>query len=113
MFNEVLSYLILTDLPKLGMPKSYRDFLSQAAEFGIIWDVFHGCKRQVLWHVVAPWIWPSQEELERRLAKARYCRSVLTDQNQASTAPRMTFVERRMVLEIDNRSEAARHIVAV
>eukprot|EP00435_Cladocopium_sp_Y103_P073185 s164_g42.t1 len=45
------------------------------------------------------------EELERRLAKARYCRSVLTDQNQASTAPRMTFVERRMVLEIDNRSE--------
>ena len=53
MFNEVLSYLILTDLPELGMPKSYRDFLSQAAEFGIIWDVFHGYKRQVLWHVVA------------------------------------------------------------
>ena len=42
MFNEVLSYLILTDLPQLGMPKSYRDFWSQAAEFGIIWDVFHG-----------------------------------------------------------------------
>lgn len=42
MFNEVLSYLILTDLPQLGMPKSDRDFLSQAAEFGIMWDVFHG-----------------------------------------------------------------------
>lgn len=44
------------------------------------------------------------EELERRLAKARYCRSTLTDQN-VTTAPRMTFVERRLVLEVDNRSE--------
>lgn len=45
------------------------------------------------------------EELERRLAKARYCRSTLTDENVGGTAPRMTFVERRMVLEVDNRTE--------
>lgn len=44
------------------------------------------------------------EELERRLAKARYCRSTLTDQN-VSSAPRMTFVERRLVIEVDNRYE--------
>ena len=42
------------------------------------------------------------EELERRLSKARYCRSTLSEQ---AAAPRMTFVERRVVLEVDNRSE--------
>lgn len=49
----------------------------------------------------------AKEELERRLAKARYCRSTLTDENVGGTAPRMTFVERRMVLEVDNRTEEA------
>ncbi|CAJ1408198.1 unnamed protein product, partial [Effrenium voratum] len=43
------------------------------------------------------------EELARRLAKARYCRSTLTD--QAVAGPRMTLVERRLILEVDNRSE--------
>ena len=71
-----------------------------------IWAVFHSQNLPTEGAIR----WPSQEELERRLAKARYCRSVLTDQNHNNTAPRMTFVERRMVLEIDNRSEAARQL---
>jgi len=44
------------------------------------------------------------EELGRRLAKARWCRSTLTD-SAPIDAPHVTLVERRVVLEIDNRTE--------
>eukprot|EP00930_Biecheleria_cincta_P045141 TRINITY_DN31118_c0_g1_i1.p1 TRINITY_DN31118_c0_g1~~TRINITY_DN31118_c0_g1_i1.p1 ORF type:complete len:897 (-),score=215.42 TRINITY_DN31118_c0_g1_i1:84-2774(-) len=44
------------------------------------------------------------EELGRRLAKARWCRSTLTDKIP-ETAPKVTLVERKIVLEVDNRTE--------
>ncbi|CAE7605464.1 ATJ10, partial [Symbiodinium sp. CCMP2456] len=47
---------------------------------------------------------PLPEELHKRLGKARYCRSTLTDQS-LDTAPRMTLVDRRLILEVDNRME--------
>jgi len=45
------------------------------------------------------------EELGRRLAKARWCRSTLTDGEPSEAVPRVTLVERRLIIEIDNRTE--------
>lgn len=47
------------------------------------------------------------EELATRLAKARWCRSTLTDKDDsgAVAASSIALVERRIVLEIDNRAE--------
>lgn len=47
------------------------------------------------------------EEFGRRLAKARWCRSTLTDGEAggAAEAPRTTLVERSVIVEIDNRAE--------
>eukprot|EP00931_Biecheleriopsis_adriatica_P100381 TRINITY_DN75705_c0_g1_i1.p1 TRINITY_DN75705_c0_g1~~TRINITY_DN75705_c0_g1_i1.p1 ORF type:complete len:892 (-),score=238.95 TRINITY_DN75705_c0_g1_i1:80-2755(-) len=44
------------------------------------------------------------EELGRRLVKARWCRSTLTDK-APEAAPRVTLVERKLVLEVDNRTD--------
>eukprot|EP00440_Ansanella_granifera_P056650 gb/GFBE01061403.1/.p1 GENE.gb/GFBE01061403.1/~~gb/GFBE01061403.1/.p1 ORF type:complete len:895 (+),score=210.96 gb/GFBE01061403.1/:1-2685(+) len=44
------------------------------------------------------------EELGRRLAKARWCRSTLTDKVPEASA-KVTLVERRVILEVDNRTE--------
>jgi len=45
------------------------------------------------------------EELGRRLAKARWCRSTLTDKEPSEVSPSVTLVERRLILEVDNRTE--------